>query len=134
MERRSRTLRIDAGLPAGVQVRTLEVHRDSRGALTEIFRNEWGAGIEPVQWNCVTSSAGTLRGVHVHKRHGDYFTVVSGRASVGLRDLRSHAPTNGCKAVVRFDGEHQRAITIPHGVAHGFYFHEASVHLYSVSR
>jgi hypothetical protein len=34
-------------LPDGVELTTLTMHRDTRGWLTEIFRNEWGVGVEP---------------------------------------------------------------------------------------
>ena len=34
---------------------------------------------------------------------------------------------------VELSGDNLRAITIPHGVAHGFLFHEPSTHIYAVS-
>jgi dTDP-4-dehydrorhamnose 3,5-epimerase len=56
-------------LPDGVVCRNLVVHRDDRGWISEIFRQEWPTGVAPVQWNAVRSMAGVLRGVHVHVRH-----------------------------------------------------------------
>ena len=120
-------------LPADVQVRALEPHLDDRGSFTELFRGEWGAGVEPVQWNAVRSEAGVLRGVHVHRKHDDYLLLYMGRATVGLRDLRSGSATEGQSATVSLSGESPLAITIPHGVAHGFLFHQPSVHIYAVS-
>jgi dTDP-4-dehydrorhamnose 3,5-epimerase len=120
-------------LPAGTLVRRLEAHADERGVFTELYRLEWGAGIEPVQWNAVRSEAGVLRGTHVHIRHDDYLTVPFGRASVGLRDLRSGSPTEGLSALVELSAERPAALAIPHGVLHGFYFHEPSLHVYAVS-
>jgi dTDP-4-dehydrorhamnose 3,5-epimerase len=35
---------------------------------------------------------------------------------------------------VELGGESAAAIAIPHGVAHGFFFHEFSLHIYAVSR
>src|SRR6266516_3223257 len=52
-----------AGLPVGVELFPLEMHPDTRGCLTEIFRAEWDTGVSPVQWNVVSSQAGVLRGV-----------------------------------------------------------------------
>ncbi|HEY8791414.1 MAG TPA: dTDP-4-dehydrorhamnose 3,5-epimerase family protein, partial [Gaiellaceae bacterium] len=75
-------------LPTGVALRPLTMNRDSRGSFTEVFRDEWNIGLSPVQWNAVSSEAGTLRGVHLHIRHDDYLTTLRGRACVGLRDLR----------------------------------------------
>lgn len=121
-------------LPDGVALRPLDMNRDLRGSFTEVFRDEWDTGISPVQWNIVSSEAGTLRGVHVHIRHDDYLTTLRGRASVGLRDLRRGSPTEGMSALVELAEDPLTALLIPHGVAHGFYFAEPSLHLYGVTK
>jgi dTDP-4-dehydrorhamnose 3,5-epimerase len=120
-------------LPAGTALRPLQANGDGRGAFTELYREEWGTGARPIQWNAVWSEAGVLRGVHVHIRHDDYLTVPVGRASVGLRDLRRGSPTEGLAVLVELGRERPAALVIPHGVAHGFYFHEPSLHVYAVS-
>jgi dTDP-4-dehydrorhamnose 3,5-epimerase len=120
-------------LPTGVFVHQLATHADERGAFTELFRDEWETGVRPVQWNAVASAAGVLRGVHVHVRHGDYLTVVAGRAHVGLRDLRDDSPTSGLAAMVELRADAMAAIVIPPGVAHGFLFSEPSLHVYAVT-
>lgn len=120
-------------LPAGVQLRPLEPHADSRGCFTELHRGEWGVGVQPVQWNAVRTQAGVLRGVHVHPRHDDYLIVFGGHAAVGLRDLREDSPSAGLGACLDLRGDAPAGLTIPHGVAHGFYFHERSLHIYAVS-
>lgn len=120
-------------LPAGLLLRPLEPHGDERGTFIELHRREWRTGVEPVQWNAVHSAAGVLRGVHVHPRHDDYLTVVRGRAVVGIRDLRDDSETAGATACVELSEDRPGAITIPHGVAHGFYFAAPSTHVYAVS-
>jgi dTDP-4-dehydrorhamnose 3,5-epimerase len=120
-------------LPDGVLLRPLVPHPDDRGVFTELFRDEWDVGVQPVQWNVVTSQSNVLRGVHVHPVHDDYLVVCSGRASVGLHDLRRGSPTHGAAGLVELDAREPRAITIPHGVAHGFWFHDPSTHIYAVS-
>jgi len=120
-------------LPAGTSLVPLDAHEDERGAFVELYRLEWETGVVPVQWNAVRSEAGVLRGVHVHIRHDDYLTVPYGSAAVGLRDLRRDSPTKGLATIVELDGEHPAALAIPHGVAHGFYFREPSLHVYAVS-
>lgn len=120
-------------LPSGVVLDDLAMHADQRGVFTEVFRTEWSVAVRPVQWNVVGSRSGVLRGVHVHPRHDDYLVVVSGRATVGLRDLRRSSDTEGLSSTVDLSADALRAITIPHGVAHGFLFHEPSTHLYAVS-
>jgi dTDP-4-dehydrorhamnose 3,5-epimerase len=116
-----------------VTLLSLQPHADARGAFTEIFRKSWGAGMDPVQWNAVRSEAAVLRGVHVHVRHDDYFVLLSGRASIGLRDLRSDSATTGLAALVELTEDNPQALAIPRGVAHGFLFHERSLHAYAVS-
>src|SRR5204863_6404317 len=117
-------------VPVGVELHRLRTHRDPRGSFTEVFRQEWDVDLAPVQWNAVHSEAGTLRGVHVHVHHDDYLVVLKGRASVGLRDLREGSPTQRRSVLLELDEDSLSALVIPHGVAHGFYFHESSVHLY----
>lgn len=127
------TTPVVGSLPHDVRLTPLERHSDDRGAFTEIFREEWETGVEPIQWNAVHSEAGVLRGVHVHPRHHDYLTMLHGRATIGLRDLRDDSSTFGAAACVELTADRPTAISIPHGVAHGFYFHEPSTHIYAVS-
>ena len=120
-------------LPAGVTLVALTPHADERGVFTELYRSSWEPGVEPVQWNAVRSEANVLRGVHVHRRHTDYLTVVSGLATIGLHDLRPGSPTEGVATTLRLEPSEPAALVLPVGVAHGFYFHEPSIHVYAVS-
>ena len=121
-------------LPEGVELHRLEPHADTRGVFTELYRDSWGLPVAPVQWNVVRSGANVFRGVHAHTRHLDYLTIIAGRATIGLHDLRDGSPTEGLGAAIEFVGDEPAAISIPTGVAHGFYFHEPSLHVYAVSR
>lgn len=107
---------------AGVIAVRLSSHEDERGSLTESWRREWvPSSSEMVQANLSRSAAGVLRGLHVHGEQADYWFVVSGRAFVGLFDLRTGSPTEGAKAEVRIDAGVERVgLYIPPGVAHGF--------------
>jgi dTDP-4-dehydrorhamnose 3,5-epimerase len=127
------TTSVVGSLPDELRLLPLEPHRDERGTFVELYREEWQTGVRPLQWNAVETEAGVLRGVHVHPSHDDYLTVVRGRATVGVRDLREGSPTEGAAACVELDGERPMAISIPHGVAHGFYFDRPSTHIYAVS-
>jgi dTDP-4-dehydrorhamnose 3,5-epimerase len=120
-------------LPHDLRLSPLVPHHDDRGTFLELYREEWPTGVDPIQWNAVDTNAGVLRGVHVHPRHDDYLIVVRGHATIGVRDLRESSPSEGAAACVEFNGEHPTAISIPHGVAHGFFFHQPSTHIYSVS-
>jgi dTDP-4-dehydrorhamnose 3,5-epimerase len=120
-------------LPDGVLVRPLTPNVDSRGALTEIFRESWDLGCRPVQFNAVSSAASVLRGVHVHVRHTDHLVVVAGRMALGLHDLRPWSPTARKSCLFDIVSNAPRAIVIPVGVAHGFYFCEPSLMIYGTS-
>lgn len=120
-------------LPQGTVFVPLTAHADERGVFTELYRVEWETGVAPIQWNAVSSQAGVLRGVHVHLRHDDYLTVPIGRAAVGLRDLRRGSSTEGMATLVELSADTPGALVIPHGVAHGFYFYEPSLHVYAVT-
>jgi dTDP-4-dehydrorhamnose 3,5-epimerase len=119
-------------LPAGVGFHPLTTHQDSRGNFTELNRASWKLAI-PVQWNMVHSRPNVLRGVHVHRLHEDLLTVTAGEMILGLRDLRAAAPTHGLTAMVRLAFDDPHVVTIPSGVAHGFYFTMPSCHIYSVT-
>jgi len=118
-------------LPDGVEVRSLEPHDDARGRFTEIYRDSWTTGDRPMQWNLVRSAAGVLRGVHVHRRHADVLTVADGQLVLGLVDLRTGAPERA--TTVTLDAENPQLVSIPPGVAHGFWFPTRAIHVYSVS-
>lgn len=117
----------------GVIVTPLDPKPDSRGVLTEVFRAQWPTACAPVQWNVVRSRANVMRGFHVHITHADYLIALSGELLLGLRDIRPESPTWGRTDTVRLSDERTRAVTVPPGVAHGFYFAEPSMHLYAVS-
>jgi dTDP-4-dehydrorhamnose 3,5-epimerase len=129
----SRSVSRSPDLPDGVRLHELTSYPDNRGTFTEVFRTEWDSGISPVQWNVVSSAAKVLRGVHVHLVHADYFILLKGRASIGLCDLRAGSATRGRAALVEMNGDALTALMIPPGVAHGFYYHDPSLHLYAQS-
>jgi dTDP-4-dehydrorhamnose 3,5-epimerase len=117
-------------LPAGVTLRPLETHPDSRGDFTELFRNQWLETAHPQQWNLVRSSPNSLRGIHVHAKHWDYVCIISGQLMIGLHDLRGPDPH---AAMLRLNADRLQILTIPPGVAHGFYSPQAAAFLVGAS-
>lgn len=117
---------------AGVKLMRLDRNEDDRGAFTEVFCAEWPTGIDPTQWSLVESRAGVLRGMHLHRRHDEYFMVISGRATVGLHDLRAGSPTYGHGSTYELTGP-DCFLSFPRGLVHGWLFHERSLHLQAVS-
>lgn len=117
----------------GVEFRRLDMRPDHRGTFTEVFQTHWGTCIAPVQWSVVQSHARVFRGVHLHRRHDEYFSVMRGRATVGLRDVRPWSPTRNASAMYELSGDELACVTFPLGVLHGWYFHEDTIHLQAVS-
>jgi dTDP-4-dehydrorhamnose 3,5-epimerase len=117
----------------GVVLRALEVHPDTRGEFIEVFADHWDGSIDPVQWSLVRSRSGTLRGMHLHRRHAELLMVVSGRISVGLHDARPDSPTQGEWARYDLSAHQPTCLTFPAGLVHGWLAHEDAVHLQAVS-
>ncbi len=124
--------RVEEASLEGVVLRPLELHADARGDLTEVFRASWLRDLAPVQWNLCRSRPGTLRGVHVHPTHWDYLLLVSGAMQLGLHDMRPESSTYGLSRRYELRETEPLAVAIPPGVAHGFYFPAAAMHLYAV--
>jgi dTDP-4-dehydrorhamnose 3,5-epimerase len=120
-------------LPSGVRIVPHQRHDDPRGGFTEVFRDAWGLGFDPIQWNLVSSRPDTVRGVHLHLRHYDYLMAVTGELHLGLKDLREDSPQYGLSVNLVLRPEEPQAVCIPPGVAHGFFFPKAAIHLYAVS-
>ncbi len=102
----------------GVLIRELTVHGDGRGQFAEIYR----ASAMPesfAQSNHSRSAAGVLRGLHYHQHQADLWYLVSGRAQVGLVDLRRRDRAPVVESHI-LDAEVPTSIYIPHGVAHGY--------------
>ena len=110
---------------AGVVVARPERHGDERGRFVETYRAEWFPDTAPmVQGNHAERRAGTLVGLHFHRRQTDYWYVVRGHARAVVHDLRVGSPTEGATAAVdlgEIGGDHNHlGLLIPPGVAHGF--------------
>lgn len=108
-------------------------NKDKRGSFSEIFQEFWGTCIRPVQWSLVRSEKNVLRGMHLHKRHDEYFCLLSGHCYVALKDIRPGSPTEDVYALFEFFEEDLAALTFPKGLLHGWFFLKKSVHIQSVS-
>jgi dTDP-4-dehydrorhamnose 3,5-epimerase len=73
------------------------------------------------QANLSTSSAGVLRGLHLHRRQLDHWIVIEGRALVALVDVRPLIAGTAERPLVEVrEAPVDSTVTIPAGVAHGF--------------
>jgi dTDP-4-dehydrorhamnose 3,5-epimerase len=117
----------DAGVPSaldGVRYGTVVRASDSRGSFRELWRaSGYGSETHFVQANLSGSSAGVLRGLHLHRRQLDRWVVASGRAFVALVDVRPMLRADGPAVAPLVETRELQAddfVEIPIGVAHGF--------------
>ncbi|HET9757664.1 MAG TPA: dTDP-4-dehydrorhamnose 3,5-epimerase [Candidatus Limnocylindrales bacterium] len=112
---------------------TVQRFADERGSFREIWRESavdpiatGDAGAMPgsrprfVQANLSTSSAGVLRGLHLHRRQLDRWIVATGQAFVALVDVRPMLAGGQRAAVETRELREDGWVEIPAGVAHGF--------------
>lgn len=126
--------RLIAGVPLdGVELRWLNENPDQRGSFTELFAQEWGVGISPVQWSMVRSEPNVLRGLHIHQRHDEWFCLIEGHCLVGLYDTRCDSQTFGQHALYELSGTDLKTVSFPAGLLHGWYYYTPSIHLQAVS-
>jgi len=118
---------------AGVVLRRLTKHDDRRGSFAEVYTADGPELFVPAQWSLVTSRPGTLRGMHLHRRHDESVLLLQGRVHIGMRDVRPGSPTEGRSALYAFSGGDHVLIAFPRGLVHGWLFSEPSVHLQAVS-
>ncbi|MBY5952696.1 dTDP-4-dehydrorhamnose 3,5-epimerase family protein [Algoriphagus marincola] len=117
----------------GVVLKTLKENIDYRGSFTEVFNHRWNLDLNAVQWSYVKSESNVFRGLHFHKRHDEYFCIVSGHCELGLKDMRPDSPTYLNWQLYELFGDDLAALVFPRGLLHGWYFFTPSVHLQSVS-
>ncbi len=125
--------RTAAGFPNGCLVRQLTTHADARGALAEVFRQQWFEAPGPARWVSLRSRANALRGLYLHCTAWTYVCVLRGSAFIGLHDLRPNAPGAQRGFLAAPDATARRMIAIPPGIAHGLYFPEDASHLSATS-
>jgi dTDP-4-dehydrorhamnose 3,5-epimerase len=106
----------------GVVVVDPDVHGDQRGRFIETYRRDWfgSVGREMVQANRTVKQAGAVVGLHYHLHQADYWYVLVGRIRVVLHDLRDGSKTEGATMSFDLEGDVERGVFIPPGVAHGF--------------
>ena len=122
-------------LPDDVLLHPLQRHDDQRGWLMEGYRGTWFEGL-PIarQWNITHSGVNTMRALHVHGIHHDYLTLITGELFLGLQDVRPWSASHGRACGLTLRAEEPVIVSIPPGVAHGFWFpHQPAMYLVGVS-
>lgn len=104
----------------GVEVTPLRYFDDSRGWLTEIYRND-ELSVQPVMAYVSQTHPGVARGPHEHRDQADVFVFMGPSTfRIYLWDRRRDSPTHGRS--MRFDaGEIWPArVVVPAGVVHAY--------------
>ena len=97
-------------------------HRDERGWLSEIFRDdELPADFKPVMGYVSVTHTGMTRGPHSHAKQTDYFMFVhSGQFLLRLWDNRPDSPTYGARISMIVGEDNPVLVVAPPGIVHGY--------------
>ena len=117
----------------GVSTRRLDQKSDIRGSFCEIHRDEWELAPRPVQWSYVITEANALRGFHVHIFRWDYFIVLQGHATLGLKDLRRTCSSFATGTTIDVPAGPPTVLAVPPGIAHGLYANSSVHFLYGIT-
>ncbi len=106
----------------GVIVRPLSAHKDHRGWLLELFReDELPAAERPVMAYVSETLPGVARGPHEHVDQTDYFAFVGpGDFLLYLWDARPQSPTRGRSMKVAVGESNKHCVIVPPGVIHAY--------------
>jgi dTDP-4-dehydrorhamnose 3,5-epimerase len=119
----SKLLSINDGLIDGLIIQAVPSHRDVRGSLFEIFRQDdleiGDAKPKPVMAYGSMTLPGKSRGPHEHEAQTDVFVFV-GKFRFFSWDNRPDSKTYGNRFVVDVGGSQIRRIIVPPGVVHGY--------------
>jgi dTDP-4-dehydrorhamnose 3,5-epimerase len=106
----------------GVVFRPLQLFRDGRGWLAELFRkDELPVELLPAMAYVSQTEPGIVRGPHEHVEQADYFAFLGpGDFEIYLWDARPDSPTRH-KRTQRICGESSPcAVVVPPGVVHAY--------------
>jgi dTDP-4-dehydrorhamnose 3,5-epimerase len=106
----------------GVVVKPLSKFNDSRGWLTELFRNdEWPVEFRPAMAYISSTIPGVTRGPHEHFDQADLFCFL-GPSNFKLRmwDNRADSETFGNVITLVVGQDNPNAVLIPKGVVHAY--------------
>ena len=110
------------GLIHDVEVRDLEKHTDSRGWLTEVFRDDnLPEYFYPAMCYVSMTLPGIERGPHEHREQTDYFVFTGpGMFQITLWDNRETSPTYRFRQTIMAGDTSPAMILVPPSVVHGY--------------
>lgn len=103
----------------GVVIQSISSHTDSRGWLTELFReDELPEGFNPAMGYISLTHSGIARGPHEHKDQTDLFVFLSGKFEVTLWENRAGLPQ--FKEIHTVGEANPCMVIVPPGVVHAY--------------
>jgi len=106
----------------GVVVKRMDRFTDSRGWLSECFRqDEIDPALYPAMSYISMTYPGIARGPHEHIEQTDYFCFIGPSSfKVYLWDNRKDSPAYGRKEVILVTEDHPISLIVPPGVVHAY--------------
>ena len=106
----------------GVIWQSLAAHRDERGWLVELFRqDEMAAEVLPAMAYLSETSAGQTRGPHEHLQQTDHFCFIGSTTfHLYLWDNRQESPTYLFHEVAILPAGRAMSVVVPPGVVHAY--------------
>lgn len=105
-----------------VIVKELKLHKDQRGWLIELFRqDELPSDIFPVMSYVSETLPQICRGPHEHADQTDFFAFIGpSNFKIFLWDNRKSSPTFGNHQVFVFGSDRPASVVIPPGIVHAY--------------
>jgi dTDP-4-dehydrorhamnose 3,5-epimerase-like enzyme len=106
----------------GVVFRPLSSHKDQRGWLAELYReDELPVAQHPVMAYVSETLPGVARGPHEHVDQTDYFAFLGpGEFLLYLWDSRPDSPTRGHRLKTAVGESNKQCVIVPPGVVHAY--------------
>lgn len=106
----------------GVIFSPLKPHRDQRGWLIELYReDELATAVHPAMAYVSETLPGVARGPHEHAEQTDYFAFLGpGEFLLYLWDARSCSPTRGHCLKAAVGESNPQSVVVPPGVVHAY--------------
>lgn len=106
----------------GVVFRPISTHKDHRGWLAELYReDELPAEQHPVMAYVSETLPGVARGPHEHVDQTDYFAFIGpGDFLLYLWDARPDSPTRGRRMKTVVGQSNPQSVVVPPGVVHAY--------------
>lgn len=105
----------------GVVIKKLSRNQDSRGWLTEIYRQDENKEIKPVMSYLSHTNFNAIRGPHEHTKQTDFFIFPGpGDFELYMWDNRKDSPTYGKHMKVVVGENNKVSVLVPPGIVHGY--------------